>query len=337
VVSNEILDGVDPIRRTVVKTLPDGIVTVDDVATVRRSAAPQWIRVTADGHDAVLINVYQQPGGNSVQIARDIKARLDEIQSKLPPAVSIANWYDQSQLVTSSATSVRDAIMIGAVLAALVLLVFLRSWRVTRIALLVVPASLSATIVLLYALNMSFNIMTLGGMAAAVGLIIDDAIVDDRADRPRASGRRGRGRAGCGGGVQQAVGWLERGDGGGLRAAGFPQRRHRWLFRPAVPDRGVEPDLLVLDYLARRAARSRAAGHRRRRSARMSDRFPMDLRATGRCRSASGAAGARHCRRAAASRPRFRRVQGGSGFMPSMDEVVYYRLSQPTRNGPVRD
>lgn len=177
VVSNEILGGVDPIRHTVVKTLPDGVVTIDDVATVRRSTAPQWIRVTADGHDAVLIDVYQQPGGNSVQIAANVKARLDEIQPKLPAGVSIANWYDQSQLVTTSAASVRDAIMIGAVLAALVLLVFLRNWRVTLIALLVVPASLSATIVLLYALQMSFNIMTLGGMAAAVGLIIDDAIV----------------------------------------------------------------------------------------------------------------------------------------------------------------
>jgi multidrug efflux pump subunit AcrB len=177
VVSNETLNGVEPLRRTVVKTLPDGIVTVDDVATVHRSTAPQWIRVTADGHDAVLINVYQQPGGSSVQIARNVKVRLDEFQSKLPPGVSIANWYDQSELVTASAASVRDAILIGAVLAALVLLVFLRSWKVTLIALLVVPASLSATIVLLYALNMSFNIMTLGGMAAAVGLIIDDAIV----------------------------------------------------------------------------------------------------------------------------------------------------------------
>jgi multidrug efflux pump subunit AcrB len=94
------------------------------------------------GKDAVLINVYQQPGGNSVQIARNVKARLDEIHSKLPPGVFITSWYDQSQLVTSSAASVRDAIMIGAVLAALVLLVFLKSWRVTLIALLVVPASL---------------------------------------------------------------------------------------------------------------------------------------------------------------------------------------------------
>jgi multidrug efflux pump subunit AcrB len=64
VVSNDILDGVDPIRHNIVKTLPDGVVTIDDVAKVRRSTAPQWIRVTADGQDAVLINVYQQPGGN---------------------------------------------------------------------------------------------------------------------------------------------------------------------------------------------------------------------------------------------------------------------------------
>ncbi len=177
VVSNEILNGVDRLRNTVVKTLSNSVVTVDDVATVRRSTSPQWIRVTADGRDAVLINVYQQPGGNSVAIARDVKTRLGEMRSRLPPGISISNWYDQSELVTASAASVRDAILIGAVLAALVLLVFLRSWKVTLIALLVVPASLSATIVLLYVLGMSFNIMTLGGMAAAVGLIIDDAIV----------------------------------------------------------------------------------------------------------------------------------------------------------------
>ena len=195
VVSNQILNGVEPLARTVVKALPDGIVTVDDVATVERSTAPQWIRVTADGRDAVLVNVYQQPGGNSVQIAHDVKVRLDEIEQKLPPGILIANWYDQSELVTASAGSVRDAILIGAVLAALVLLLFLRSWKVTLIALLVVPASLSATIVLLYALHMSFNIMTLGGMAAAVGLIIDDAIVmiEQIIRRVRQTGRTGGG------------------------------------------------------------------------------------------------------------------------------------------------
>jgi CzcA family heavy metal efflux pump len=178
VVADNLLDGVDTLRRTVIRSAPDGVVTVGDVATaVQRSTVPQWTRVTAEGKDAVLFNVYQQPGGNSVQIAGQVKTLLGQFQGQLPPGVTIANWYDQSQLVTASAASVRDAILIGVVLAALVLLVFLRSWRVTIIAVMVVPAALSATIVLLYVLNLSFNIMTLGGMAAAVGLIIDDAIV----------------------------------------------------------------------------------------------------------------------------------------------------------------
>ncbi|MEZ5504186.1 MAG: efflux RND transporter permease subunit [Halioglobus sp.] len=96
---------------------------------------------------------------------------------QLPKGVTIANWYDQSQLITQSAGSVRDAIAIGVVLAALVLLLFLRSIKITLVAVLIVPAVLASTMLLLSVLHMSFNIMTLGGMAAAVGLIIDDAIV----------------------------------------------------------------------------------------------------------------------------------------------------------------
>src|SRR5437016_2429825 len=137
----------------------------------------QWVRVTADGHDAVLFQVYQQPSGNTVEIARGIKAKLREIRKQIPEGVKIADWYDQSDLIIASERSTRDAIVIGMVLAAFVLLIFLRDWKVTLIAILTVPAVLAATIVLLYVLKMSFNIMTLGGMAAAVGLIIDDAIV----------------------------------------------------------------------------------------------------------------------------------------------------------------
>src|SRR6202043_1169719 len=103
--------------------------------------------------------------------------RLAAYQPQLPPGVNVANWYDQSQLVVASASSVRDAILIGVGLAALVLLFFLRNFKITLIAVIVVPTVLAATIVLLYVLGMSFNIMTLGGMAAAVGLIMDDAIV----------------------------------------------------------------------------------------------------------------------------------------------------------------
>ena len=167
----------DDIRQTILKSGPNGIVRLEEIATVERATAPQWQRVTADGRDAVLVNVYQQPGGNTVQIARKIKEKLAAFRSQLPSGVVISNWYDQSELIINSAASVRDAIIIGVILGAAVLLLFLRSLKITLIAVVLVPTVLAATIVLLNLLNMSFNIMTLGGMAAAVGLIIDDVIV----------------------------------------------------------------------------------------------------------------------------------------------------------------
>ncbi len=177
VVSDTRFKKFDEIEHTVLRSNPDGVVLLDDVATVEHSTQPQWVRVTADGHDAVLFQVYQQPSGNTVEIARGIKAKLHEIRKQIPEGVRIAGWYDQSDLIVTSQHSTRDAILIGMVLAGFVLLIFLHDWKVTLIATLTVPAVLVATILLLYVLKMSFNIMTLGGMAAAVGLIIDDAIV----------------------------------------------------------------------------------------------------------------------------------------------------------------
>jgi len=167
----------DEIRHCILTSGTNGVVELEDVATVHEDAAPRWLSVTSDGQPAVSLQVYQQPGGNTVQIVRDVRKKLAEYRSKLPADLTIRNWYDQSQLITEAAGSVRDAILIGIALAALVLLVFLRDLRITLIAVLVVPAVLAATMLLLYALDMSLNIMTLGGMAAAVGLIIDDAIV----------------------------------------------------------------------------------------------------------------------------------------------------------------
>jgi multidrug efflux pump subunit AcrB len=155
----------------------DGIVLVEDIAEVSRTTAPRWTRVTADGHEAVIFQVYQQPGGNTVEINKELKAKLAEFHKRLPPGIKIANWYDQSQLIMSSARSVRDAILIGVILAGLILLVFLRNLKIMLIVVIAVPSVLAVTVFLLYVLHMSFNIMTLGGMAAAVGLIIDDTIV----------------------------------------------------------------------------------------------------------------------------------------------------------------
>ncbi|WP_084584152.1 efflux RND transporter permease subunit [Sphingomonas azotifigens] len=176
----------------VVSADPQGVVRVRDVATVQDGAVPVWQRIVEDGKPAVLFNIYEQPDGNAVQIAQAVQQRLAGL--KLPPGVQLVCWYDQSELVTQSVASVRDAVLIGLVLAALVLLWFLRSWRVTLVAVLVVPATLAATVLVLSMLGMSFNIMTLGGIAAAVGLLIDDVIVmvEHIARRAGAKGEDGR-------------------------------------------------------------------------------------------------------------------------------------------------
>lgn len=159
----------------VVRADPAGVIRVRDLATVQEGVVPQWIRVVEDGRPAVLFNIYQQPDGNSVKIAKTVASTLANYH--LPPGVKLLNWYDQSELVTQSVGSVRDAVLIGLVLAAAVLLFFLRSWRVTMVAVIIVPATLAATVLVLSMMGMSFNLMTLGGIAAAVGLLIDDVIV----------------------------------------------------------------------------------------------------------------------------------------------------------------
>ncbi|MCX7429238.1 MAG: efflux RND transporter permease subunit, partial [Planctomycetia bacterium] len=177
IVSDTQFRDIHQIGQTVLRSGENGLVLLEDVAVVSRGTQPQWTRVTADGHDAVLFEIYQQPGGSTVDISRGIAAKLDGLRGRFPSGIRVANWYDQSQLIVSSATSVRDAVLIGIVLAAMVLLMFLGNLRVTLIAAITVPVVLAATVLLLSVLGMSFNIMTLGGMAAAVGLIIDDAIV----------------------------------------------------------------------------------------------------------------------------------------------------------------
>ncbi|WP_413626779.1 efflux RND transporter permease subunit [Luteibacter sp. Lutesp34] len=156
-------------------TADGGRTRVGEVAKVTSGVAPEWTRIAQDGRPAVLLNVYEQPDGNAVQIAAAVRQKLNNLP--LPPGISLRNWYDQSELVTASASSVRDAIAIGMVLAAAVLYAFLRSVRLVTIVFGVAPAILAGTTLCLYAFGLSFNIMTLGGMAAAVGLVIDDVMV----------------------------------------------------------------------------------------------------------------------------------------------------------------
>ena len=152
-------------------------VRIRDVATVTLGSAPQYNRVTAEGKEAVLLNIYGQPGCNTVQIADDLDRSLRQLKQDLPPDMHMAFFYDQSQFVREGVRSVWDAIYLGLVLSVIVLFAFLRSWRATMVAALVIPVTILLTLIGLRLLGMSFNLMTLGGIAAVVGIVIDDAIV----------------------------------------------------------------------------------------------------------------------------------------------------------------
>ncbi|HEY3706714.1 MAG TPA: efflux RND transporter permease subunit [Terracidiphilus sp.] len=168
----------DQLRQLVVKTTAAGApVRVADVAAVQKATQPVYTAVTANGKDAVLINIARQPSSNTVTVADGVAAEVAQLKKALPPAVKLEPFYDQSQLVRDSISSVRDAIFIGLILACIILFLFLRDWSSSLIAGLVIPVTVAATVLVLFVLGQSFNLMTLGGLAAAIGLVIDDAIV----------------------------------------------------------------------------------------------------------------------------------------------------------------
>jgi CzcA family heavy metal efflux pump len=168
----------DQLRQLVVKTTAAGApVHVADVATVEQATMPVYTTVTANGKQAVLLNISRQPSSNTVTVADEVAAQVAQLKQKLPPGVRLEPFYDQSQIVRDSISSVRDAIFIGLILACIVLFLFLRDWTSSLVAGLVIPVTVAITVLVLWLIGQSFNLMTLGGLAAAIGLVIDDAIV----------------------------------------------------------------------------------------------------------------------------------------------------------------
>ncbi|HEY9138854.1 MAG TPA: efflux RND transporter permease subunit, partial [Terriglobus sp.] len=162
----------------VVKTTAGGTaVRVSDVATVQPGVLPVYTAVTAEGKPAVLLNITRQPASNTVAVADAVAAQVAQLKSTLPPGVELKPYYDQSELVRESIRSVRDAILIGLGLACIILFLFLGDWSSSLVAGLVIPVTVALTVLVLWAIGESFNLMTLGGLAAAIGLVIDDAIV----------------------------------------------------------------------------------------------------------------------------------------------------------------
>jgi multidrug efflux pump subunit AcrB len=166
------------IANIVVKKTPGGVpVHIGDVATIAPGNRPHYTIVTANGKPGVLLSIDRQPGTNTVAVSDGVYKELRQIRQTLPPGIHFSVFYDQAQLVKEAISSVRDAILIGIVLASIVLLLFLQDWGSSLVAGLVIPVTITVTFLMLKLFGQTFNLMTLGGLAAAVGLVIDDAIV----------------------------------------------------------------------------------------------------------------------------------------------------------------
>ena len=160
-----------------VRNSAGAIVRLANIAKVTMGAVPQWLLVDDNGQPAVTFDVYQQDNADSLSLASIVDERVTAFMQAQPKSIHFYKWYDQTDLVHSSISAVEEAIAIGLVFAAFVIFGALRSWRVALVALIVVPLSVLITVLLLSLLGLTFNIMTLGGIAAAIGLLIDDVIV----------------------------------------------------------------------------------------------------------------------------------------------------------------
>jgi CzcA family heavy metal efflux pump len=148
-----------------------------DVATVSSGFADRTSLVSVHKRPGIVVNIFRQPTANVLAVSRGVSNELEKLRSHLPMGVTIKPAYDESSLVRSSIANVQEAIQTGIILIIVVLLVFLRSWRSTLIAAITIPLSALAVFSIMYLLGQSLNLMSLGGLAVAIGLVIDDAIV----------------------------------------------------------------------------------------------------------------------------------------------------------------
>ncbi len=167
----------EDVGEIVVKHVNNVPVRVRDIGDVTPAVAPVYTVVSADGKPALLVSVNRQPYSNTVDVANEVREEMAAIRQSLPSGVVVRPFYDQSNIVQASISSVRDAIVIGLFLAGLIIWLFLRDWGTAIMTGLVVPVTMVITFIAMKLLGQSFNLMTMGGLAAAVGLVIDDKIV----------------------------------------------------------------------------------------------------------------------------------------------------------------
>ncbi len=165
------------IENLVIAVFQDHPVKVRDFARVEKAAEPASTVVTANGTPSVLIMVRSQADGSTVDIVDRLHTEIRDLKTRLPADMKMSFFYDQSILVRDSVHSVWEAIIFGLILSVAILFIFLKDWGSTLVAIVVIPVTVLVTLLAMRLFGMTFNLMTLGGIASAIGLVIDDAIV----------------------------------------------------------------------------------------------------------------------------------------------------------------
>ncbi len=152
-------------------------IKVSDIAKVEISERNEYVKIKADGKDVPLVAVLKQPNSNLIDVSEQVTQKVRELSIILPKGVVLAPYYNQAEFVNDSIRSIIDVLWIGLLLAIMIVIIFLRSVKSSAVILITIPLTLSLTFIILYSIGFDFNIMTIGAIAAAIGLIIDDAII----------------------------------------------------------------------------------------------------------------------------------------------------------------
>lgn len=168
---------IEDLRQVIIRNDGKRTIRLHDIATVEIQEQQEFLKINADGNDAVLVDLVKQPGVNLIDFARQVETKADEIRKQLPEGYELKPYYNQSAFVGDSIHSVLKTIYEGLFLAIIVMILFLRSWRSSLAVMLTIPVTVAFSILLCYLAGIIVNVMSLGAMAASIGLIIDDAIV----------------------------------------------------------------------------------------------------------------------------------------------------------------
>ncbi len=171
------VDKKEQLENLVIRNNGKGIVTLKDIAAIQIKEAKEYIKVNANGRESILIAVIKQPNANLITLTDEMNTNVTSLKKILPNGIKITPYYQQATFVTDAVQSVTDSLLIGLLLAIIVAVLFLKSAKASATILITIPVTLGLTFIVLYFTGETFNIMTLGAIAAALGLIIDDAIV----------------------------------------------------------------------------------------------------------------------------------------------------------------